>query len=225
MNNDFLKNNIIAHRGIYDNEKVIENTLEAFKKAIKKGYIIELDLHLTKDNEVIVFHDDKLDRLTKSKGYIKNRNYKDLKNIKLLNTNSYIPTFDEVLSLVNGKVPLLIELKDDRKGFKLEKEVIKKLDNYNGLFAIQSFRPSTIIYFRIFRNKFIRGLLISKNYNLKYHSLRMINICKPDFINVNKNLLNNKIIKKFKGIKITYLVDKNEKMLYSDKCDNMICNI
>ena len=225
MNNDFLKNNIIAHRGIYDNEKVIENTLEAFKKAIKKGYIIELDLHLTKDNEVIVFHDDKLDRLTKSKGYIKNRNYKDLKNIKLLNTNSYIPTFDEVLSLVNGKVPLLIELKDDRKGFKLEKEVIKKLDNYNGLFAIQSFRPSTIIYFRIFRNKFIRGLLISKNYNIKYHSLRMINICKPDFINVNKNLLNNKIIKKFKGIKITYLVDKNEKMLYSDKCDNMICNI
>ena len=225
MNNDFLKNNIIAHRGIYDNEKVIENTLEAFKKAIKKGYIIELDLHLTKDNEVIVFHDDKLDRLTKSKGYIKNRNYKDLKNIKLLNTNSYIPTFDEVLSLVNGKVPLLIELKDDRKGLKLEKEVIKKLDNYNGLFAIQSFRPSTIIYFRIFRNKFIRGLLISKNYNLKYHSLRMINICKPDFINVNKNLLNNKIIKKFKGIKITYLVDKNEKMLYSDKCDNMICNI
>jgi glycerophosphoryl diester phosphodiesterase len=225
MNNDFLKNNIIAHRGIYDNEKVIENTLEAFKKAIKKGYIIELDLHLTKDNEVIVFHDDKLDRLTKSKGYIKNRYYKDLKNIKLLNTNSYIPTFDEVLSLVNGKVPLLIELKDDKKGFKLEKEVIKKIDNYNGLFAIQSFRPSTIIYFRIFRNKFIRGLLISKNYNIKYHSLRMINICKPDFINVNKNLLDNKIIKKFKGIKITYLVDKNEKMLYSDKCDNMICNI
>ncbi len=225
MNNDFLKNNIIAHRGIYDNEKVVENTLEAFKKAIKKGYIIELDLHLTKDNEIIVFHDDKLDRLTKSKGYIKNRNYKDLKNIKLLNTNSYIPTFEEVLSLVNGKVPLLIELKDDRKGFKLEKEVIKKLDNYKGLFAIQSFRPSTIIYFRLFKNKFIRGLLISKNYNLKYHSLRMINICKPDFINVNKNLLDNKIIKNFKGIKITYLVDKSEKPLYSDKCDNMICNI
>lgn len=225
MNNDFLKDNIIAHRGIYDNEKAVENTLEAFKKAIKKGYTIELDLHLTKDNEVIVFHDDKLNRLTTSKGFIRNRNYKDIKGLQLLGTKNHIPTFDEVLELVNGKVPLLIEIKDDRKDFKLEKEVIKKLNNYNGLFAIQSFRPSTVMYLKLHKKEFIRGLLISPNYNRKYRSLMLMNLCKPDFINFNKKLINNKKINKFKGIKIAYLVNKDEKDKYVDICDNMICNI
>ena len=224
MKNDFLKDNIIAHRGIYDNKKVIENTIAAFKKAINKGYTIELDLHLTKDNKVIVFHDDKLDRLTNEKGILKDKTYEELKEIKLINGDT-IPLFEDVLSLVDGKVPLLIELKDDRKDHELEKEVSKILDNYNGLFAIQSFRPSTIIHFRIFRNKFIRGLLISPKSILKYKSLRKIILCDPDFINVNKTLLNNKKIKDFDGIKLAYVVDKSEKDKYSDKCDNMICNI
>ena len=224
MKNDFLKNNIIAHRGIYDNKKVIENTINAFKKAVNKGYTIELDLHLTKDNKVIVFHDDKLDRLTNEKGILKDKTYEELKEIKLINGDT-IPLFEDVLSLVDGKVPLLIELKDDRKDHELEKEVSKILDNYNGLFAIQSFRPSTIIHFRIFRNKFIRGLLISPKSILKYKSLRKIILCDPDFINVNKTLLNNKKIKEFDGIKLAYVVDKSEKDKYSDKCDNMICNI
>lgn len=224
MKNDFLKNNIIAHRGIYDNKKVIENTIAAFKKAVNKGYTIELDLHLTKDNKVIVFHDDKLDRLTNEKGVLKDKTNEELKEIKLINGDT-IPLFEEVLSLVDGKVPLLIELKDDRKDHELEKEVSKILDNYNGLFAIQSFRPSTIIHFRIFRNKFIRGLLISPKSILKYKSLRKIILCDPDFINVNKTLLNNKKIKDFDGIKLAYVVDKSEKDKYSDKCDNMICNI
>ena len=224
MKNDFLKNNIIAHRGIYDNKKVIENTINAFKKAINKGYTIELDLHLTKDNKVIVFHDDKLDRLTNEKGILKDKTYEELKEIKLINGDT-IPLFEEVLSLVDGKVPLLIELKDDRKDHDLEKEVTKLLDNYNGLFAIQSFRPSTIIHFRIFRNKYIRGLLISPKSILKYKSLRKIILCDPDFINVNKTLLNNNKIKNFDGIKLAYVIDKSEKDKYSDKCDNMICNI
>ncbi len=224
-NSDFLKNSIIAHRGIYDNKKVIENTISSFIKAINKGYAIELDLHLTKDNKIIVFHDDKLERLTNDKGYIKDKTIKDIKNLKLLNTDNYIPSFDEVLSLVNGKVPLLIELKNDRDDFKLEKEVIKQLNNYEGEFAIQSFRPRTILYFRIFKKSFIRGLLISQNSNKKYNSLKKINICKPDFINVDKKMLDNNIVKDFNGIKLAYTLEKKEKNIYSDKCDNMICNI
>ena len=57
MNPNFLKTNLISHRGIHDNIKVYENTLESFKLAIKKKYTIELDIHLTKDNQIIVFHD------------------------------------------------------------------------------------------------------------------------------------------------------------------------
>ena len=220
MKNNFLKESIIAHRGIYDNKKTIENTIGAFIKAINKKYAIELDLHLTKDKKIVVFHDDKLERLTNEKGYIKDKTLEELKKIKLINGSS-IPTFEEVLKLVNGKVPLLIELKDSI-GFKLEKEVVKELKNYNGEYAIQFCRPSTVIWFRIFKNDILRGLLIS---NKKINSLRLINICKPDFINVNKRLLDNKIVKNFKGIKLAYVIDKNEKEKYSDKCDNMICNI
>lgn len=225
MKNDFLKNIIIAHRGIFDNKKVIENTINAFKKAINKGYTIELDLHLTKDNKIVVFHDDKLDRLTKSKGLIKDKTFEELKKLKLLNTDSYIPSLEEVLTLVDGKVPLLIELKDDRKDHDLEKEVIKLLDNYKGLFAIQSFKPSTIVYFRIFRNKYIRGLLMSPKSCIKYKSLRKIILCDPDFINVNKTLLSNRKIKKFYGIKLAYAIDKKEIDKYKGKCDNIVYNI
>ncbi len=218
-NSDFLKNSTIAHRGIFDNKKTAENTINAFKKAITKGYTIELDLHLTKDNKVVVSHDDKVDRLSNEKGFIKDKTLEELRNIKLLD-GSVIPTFDEVLELVNGKVPLLIELKYS-KGFRLEKEVINRLDNYKGEFAIQSFIPSTIIYFRLFRKNYLLGLLVGP----KHNTVNFINTCKPDFINVNKDLIDDKKVQRFKGIKLTYLVDKKEKDKYIDKCDNVICNI
>lgn len=217
---DFLKNSVIAHRGVFDNKKVVENTLESFKKAIYRGYTIELDIRLTKDNKVIVFHDADLDRLTDKKGKLEYFSLDEVKKIKLLN-KSNIPTLDEVLELVNGRVPLLIELKPC-KGLVLEKEVVKILRNYNGEYAIQSFNPKTVLWFRIFKKDIIRGLLIS---NKKLISLRLLKVCKPNFINVNKNLLNNDIIKKYKGIKLAYTIDKSEKEKYSDKCDNMICNI
>lgn len=218
-NSDFLKNSIIAHRGIFDNKKTVENTINAFKKAINKGYTIELDLHLTKDNKIVVFHDDKLDRLSDGEGFINDKTLEELRKIKLID-GSVIPTFDEVLELVNGKVPLLIELKYS-KGFRLEKEVINRLDNYKGEFAIQSFIPSTIIYFRLFRKNYIVGLLVGT----KHNTSNVINTCKPDFINVNKDLLEEKKIQRYKGIKLVYLVDKKEKDKYTDKCDNVICNI
>ena len=151
MKNSFLKNSVIAHRGIYDNKKIVENTIPAFKKAISKGYAIELDLHLSKDNKIIVFHDDTLDRLTDKKGKVESLPLEEIKKLKLLNVAS-IPTLEEVLELVKGEVPLLIELKDSR-GFTLEKEVSKILENYKGEFAIQSFDPRTVLWFRLFKKK------------------------------------------------------------------------
>ena len=220
----FLKEYKIAHRGIYNNKNISENSILAFEKAMNRKEMIELDIHLTKDEKIIVFHDDTLDRMTNKKGNIKDYTLKELTSTKLL-TGSTIPSLDDVLKLVDGKVPLLIELKIDSKHYKLEKELIKVLDNYKGEFAIQSFRPGTIIYFRIFRPKYIRGLLISKMNNMKYKSLRLLNMCKPDFINVNKNILNNKKIKNYDGVKIVYNVNKDEQNKYSVKCDNIICNI
>ena len=67
---DFLKNKIIAHRGIFDNKKVPENSIKAFKDAVNKKHTIEFDIHLTKDNKIVVFHDDTLDRMTNKTGSI-----------------------------------------------------------------------------------------------------------------------------------------------------------
>ena len=108
----FLTKSLIAHCGVHDIKNSIpENSIKAFEKAILKGYIIELDLHILKDDNVVVFHDDNLYSMTGVNKKIKDCTYNEIKNLKIQNTNSNIPLFKEVLELVKGRVPLLIELK------------------------------------------------------------------------------------------------------------------
>ena len=136
----FLKERIISHRGIYDNKKVFENSLEAIKKAKEKNYIVEIDIHLTKDDQIVVFHDYNTKRITKKDMIIENTNYKDLNNQNIY----HIPLLKEVLDLVNEEVPLLIEIKQESKVGKLEHKLMDILNNYKGKYAIQSFNPLTI---------------------------------------------------------------------------------
>ena len=110
-----LNGNVIAHRGIFDNETVPENSIPAFKKAIKENIPIELDVQLTKDNVLVVFHDDNLSRMTGKDIDIQKVNYSEIKDVKLLNTNEVIPTFEEILKLVDNKVLLNIEIKSNRR--------------------------------------------------------------------------------------------------------------
>ena len=107
-----INGNIIAHRGVHDNKKTPENSLEAFQKAIEYNYPIELDVQLTKDNILVVFHDFTLTRMTKNTNYIQDTNYQDIKDLKLLNTNEKIPTLKEVLELVDNKLLIDIEIKN-----------------------------------------------------------------------------------------------------------------
>ena len=140
----FKEHRIIAHRGIHDNIKVFENTIESFKLAIKKKYIIELDIHKTVDNQIVVFHDYDTKRLLDNDLIIENSTYKELSNLKKF----HIPTLAEVLKLVDGKVPLLIELKQRNKVGKLESLTMELLNNYNGEYAIQSFNYKTVYWFK-----------------------------------------------------------------------------
>lgn len=229
MNNNFLINKLIAHRGIFDNKIVPENSIEAFKKAIRKGYIIELDVHLTKDKKIVVFHDDLLDRMTNKKGKIKDYKLDELKDIKLLNTNYGIPTLSEVLKLVKGKVPLLIEMKYDNKSFELPRLLLKELSDYNGEVAIQSFDPFLVSYFRFHKNNYLRGLLIDRKIASHILFLKFgILISKPSFLSVQKSLYNNKEINKYKNKKniISWTMKSKEDIdKYKDKYDNLIVNI
>ena len=105
--NSWLVEQPIAHRGLHDKDTP-ENSLSAFSKAIEAGYPIELDVRLIADGTVVVFHDNSLSRLTENDGYIKFLNKEDLKYLTLKDSEEKIPTFEEVLNLVNGQVPLLI---------------------------------------------------------------------------------------------------------------------
>mgnify|MGYP002864406478 CR=1 FL=1 len=110
-----LDSKIIAHRGVFDNEEIIENTMESFKKAIHYHYPIELDIQLTEDNEIVVFHDDDLKRLCNQDAIVQKMNYSDLKKIPLLGTKSRVPLLKEVLELNHDQVCIDIEIKPTKR--------------------------------------------------------------------------------------------------------------
>ena len=148
----------IAHRGLFDDENP-ENTIGAFEKAIEKGYSIELDIQLTKDKEVIVFHDDDLLRLTERDIKIEDSNYNDIKNIKILDTNYTIPTLKQVIEYVDGKVPLLIEIKDGKDIIELSKRSNEVMKEYEGDYAVQSFNPFVLEWYKDNEPGVLRGQL------------------------------------------------------------------
>ena len=161
---DFLKNKIIAHRGYHDDSIGIpENSLKSFERAIENGYGIEIDLHLLKDGNIVVIHDDTTGRVTGVEKVLKDCTYDDIKDLKLRNTNLTIPLFKEVLDLVDGRVPLLIEYKYDNKPGDLEAKSMELLKEYRGEFAVQSFNPASVKWFKDNYENIPRGQL-SRDY-------------------------------------------------------------
>jgi hypothetical protein len=100
-----------AHRGLHDKERA-ENSISAFAAAVEAGYGIELDVRLSKDGELVVFHDDTVDRMTEARGRVDSFTAKELAELRLGGTNDGVPTFREVLDVVDGKIPLLVEIKE-----------------------------------------------------------------------------------------------------------------
>ena len=163
----------IAHRGL-DNGDTPENSMEAFKKAIEKGYAIELDVQLTKDKELIVFHDSNLERLTKDKRDVADVTYDKIKSLKLENTNETIPTLKEVLELVDNKVPLLIEIKTGASAKELAESTYDIVKDYSGRYAVQSFDPFILEWFKNNATQVIRcqlsgGFKGNDGTNLKWY--------------------------------------------------------
>lgn len=229
----FLKKQIIAHRGYHNKENNIpENSLAAFKKAIKYGYTIELDVHLTKDKKLVVFHDYDLKRVCGINLVIEECTYKELLKYNLYNTNYKIPLLDSVLDLVDGKVPILIETKVKKYTGELEKLLSKKLDSYNGLYAIQSFNPLSINWFKKNRKNYIIGLL---SYDFKNQDICFLKrlllkslLCdiflKSDFISYGIKSVPNMFVNKKKKLLIGWTVrNKKDYDNAKDYFDNLIC--
>ena len=152
-----------AHRGLHG-DGAAENSMTAFRLAVENGYGMEFDLHLLKDGNLGVMHDSLLNRTTGQAGRIEDLYTQDLKNYRLENTEDTIPQFADVLTLVDGKVPLIIELKpEDGNHAKLAETACKMLEGYKGVFGIESFDPRCIAWLRKNRPDIIRGQL-SENF-------------------------------------------------------------
>ena len=154
----WIKETPIAHRGLHTKD-IPENSLSAFENALKNNYAIELDVQFTKDKEVVVFHDENLKRMTNDTRNIEDVNYDELKNLRLGNTNEIIPTLEEVLELVDSKVAILIEIKDSKDYIELSEKTYEILKGYEGNYAIQSFNPFILEWYKNNASEVVRGQL------------------------------------------------------------------
>ncbi len=154
----------IAHRGLHDaNAGVIENTQSAVKAAISYGFAIEVDLQISKDGEAMVFHDDTLNRLTTSKGKVIDRTVKQLKRVNFEDTKDKMWRLSDLLQLVRGVVPLVIEIKSPRDNVgPLEKRVAEVLASYTGPACVMSFNPNSVITLKTLAPNLPRGLVAGR---------------------------------------------------------------
>ncbi len=187
--NSWLIKQPIAHRGLWGGN-VPENSIAAYEQAAAKNYPVEIDLYLTKDEEIVSFHDDTLKRMTGENGYIWDKTLDELKKLRLAESEYTIPTLSEVFAVCEGKSPLLIEIKDQPNGKLLVKKLVAALKKYKGEFAVQSFNPLYIAKIKRLAPKFIRGVLATNETNslksaLKRHIVKNMSLnflANPDFV-------------------------------------------
>lgn len=150
-----------AHRGLHG-ESIAENSMAAFQRAMEKGYGIELDVRLTRDDRLVVFHDDTPGRLCGEETPIRNMTYEQVRALSLPD-GQQIPLFADVLETVQGKVPLLVEIKSHRMGdASTAEKTWDVLQHYRGKFAVQSFDPFQLRYFKRHAKHVTRGQLARK---------------------------------------------------------------
>lgn len=231
--NSWLYTKKIAHRGLHD-EQSAENSMSAFAKAIEAGYAIEIDVHATKDNQVVISHDYNLKRMCGADVIIENTEFKELRKYKLGNTEEHIPLLTELLGIAEGKAPLLIELKAEKKIGRLEQEVYAVLRNYKGEFALQSFNPYSIKWFKRYKPEWIRGQLSGDYKGSQFSAVkrnilancRLNFLTKPDFISYNIDQLPVASVTKFRekgGVLLGWTVrDQKTADRKASEVDNII---
>ena len=181
-----------AHRGFYDNKTdAPENSAKAMKLAVEKGYGIELDVQLTKDEKVVVFHDANLKRVCGVDAKVNSMTYEELQKLRLLNSDEKIPLFSEVLKIIDGKVPLIMEVKMVNAKTRVCELANKELEGYKGPYCIESFHPFAVLWYKKNRPVVVRGQL-SANFKREgqkegfqewlVHMLLINVLGRPDFV-------------------------------------------
>ena len=211
----------ITHRGYFDNINIPENSIEAFKKAIAYQYCIECDVVMSKDHEVIVFHDNDLNRMANLDLKVSELSSQELKKVNLLNTQLTIPTLDEILYSINAKTPLMIEIKKGSHP-KIEERIIEIIRSYDGPICLKAFEIDSIKWIKE-NAPYIKYGLIGSNLDLSIDNLIELGI---DFLSYDINFINDPIVKlaQNNGIPVvTWTINTEEKYQKASKlADNII---
>ena len=208
----------IIQRGLHG-DKVTENSISAFKQAIKNKLPIKFEVSALADGTPVVFNDERLARMTGADGFISSLNISDIENFKLQGTKEKIPTLAEALDVIDGKVPLLIEIKNKGKVGMFEKNIWKELIKYDGEYAIASFNPETLEWFK--NNDSLSALR-------KYALRKMVynkKVSEPNFIIYNEADMPNKYLRKYYGVLpvLAYTIKTDgEELRLKGFCDNFI---
>lgn len=187
----WLTKRAIAHRGEWLADPLRpENSLEAFKAAARNGHAIELDAQLSADGQVVVMHDYELDSMTGETGAVASRTLAELEAIPLSGGPQTIPSLRRALEAVDGRVPIFIEIKNEGEVGRLEDEVARLLDGYEGEVAVMSFNPYSLARFAETAPSIPRGQLSSalRDEDLAFYEVFLLRnlmmnwVSKPDFI-------------------------------------------
>ena len=190
-----FKKRYFAHRGLHDNASdAPENSMAAFRKAVEAGLGMELDVQVTKDGVPVVFHDFKLERICGAPGKIADSTYEELQAYTLCDSKERIPRFSELLEMVDGQVPLIVEIKAGTANVSCCGIIDSLLRAYRGPYCIESFNPMVLWWFRRNHGDVVRGQLSSnfrregEYWNILYFAMThlLFNfLTKPDFIAYN----------------------------------------
>ncbi len=197
---EVFKRWLYAHRGLHDNNSdAPENSLKAFQRAVDAGYGMEMDIQLTKDKVPVVFHDFTLKRICGVEGKVSDYTYKELQRFPLCRSKERIPRLKDVLRLVDGKVPLIVEFKIEFKDLSLCPIADGLLREYKGLYCMESFNPLCLVWYRRHHKEVVRGqlsdgFLREGNYkgilSFVLQNLLTNFLTKPDFIAYNHKYAN-----------------------------------
>lgn len=219
-----LKGVHYAHRGLHDNHSdAPENSMKAFKKAVDAGYGIEMDIQLTKDKIPVVFHDETLNRMCGVEGKVWEFTFEELQKLTLAESEERIPKFEDVLALVGGKVPLIVEYKLDVPSIEVCEIADPMLQAYNGIYCIESFHPFAVKWYREHRPEVIRGQLSQdfskqEKYKGKFIYWLLSNLLtnvltRPDFIAYNHkdaDMFSRKVCSLMGALPVAYTIKSQE---------------
>ncbi|MGB4580257.1 MAG: glycerophosphodiester phosphodiesterase family protein [Coriobacteriia bacterium] len=227
----------VSHRGMWaDGSARPENSLAAFEAAAAAGFAVELDVHSSADGVTVVVHDSELERMTGADVLVEDLTLDELKELRLLGGVERIPTLEEALALVDGRVPVFVEIKNEGEVGALEDDVAAQLTAYSGDACVMSFNPYSLARVAEAEPDITRGQLASrfKGEDLPwYQKLLLANMMmnwtsKPDFIAYDIDALPcpGVTVQTWRGRPILgWTIDNADELAYAESyCDGFICN-